>query len=152
MTLNTPLNVKLFTTHYQRSLFWYICILKYFHIENFISCFMKQFQAPFCQIKTSWRKLQQLDTSLKKKHNICLDEAIILCCLSQRCKCQGDVAGETGLTATQASRMLSRLENKSLIIRTIAPEDKRKMIFALTQDGENKLKEITPEGINFLEL
>jgi len=107
-------------------------------------------EAPYCQIKHSWRKLQQLDQVLKEKYNVCLNQAILLCCLSQRCKNQGNIAGETGLTPTQTSRVLSKLENKGLIERTIGADDKRKMVFALTIKGQKKLEEITPEGVRFL--
>lgn len=105
---------------------------------------------PYCQIKHSWRKLQQLDQRLKDHHDVCLNQAILLCCLSQRCKNQGNIADETGLTPTQTSRVLSKLENKELIERTIGAEDKRKMVFALTTKGQKKLEDITPEGVNFL--
>ncbi len=107
-------------------------------------------KAPYCEIKHSWRKLQQLDQRLKEQYDVCLNQAILLCCLSQRCKNQGNIAGETGLTATQTSRVISKLESKGLIERTIGEDDKRKMVFALTTKGQDKLKEITPEGVRFL--
>lgn len=108
--------------------------------------------APFCQIKKSWRRLQQLDQDLKQQADISLDEAIVLCCLSQHCKCQGNVADETGLTATQASRVLSRLEDKMLTERSIDMADKRKMIFTLTQTGRQILESVTPLGVDHLKL
>ncbi len=109
-------------------------------------------EAPFCRIKKSWRKLQQLDQELRKQASISLDEAIVLCCLSQRCKCQGNVAEETGLTATQASRVLGRLEEKGHIERSIDAADKRKMIFDLTPTGRQILENITPLGVNHIAL
>ncbi len=111
----------------------------------------KESEAPFCQIKSSWRQLQKLDQELRRIADISLDEAIVLCCLSQRCKCQGDVAGETGLTATQASRVLARLEDKMFIERSIDKADKRKMIFDLTPAGRQTLESITPMGVRHLE-
>ena len=109
-------------------------------------------EAPFCQIKKSWRSLQKLDQELRKQADISLDEAIVLCCLSQRCKCQGNVAEETGLTTTQASRVLSRLEDKGHIERSIDTADKRKMIFDLTPSGRQTLENITPLGVNHIAL
>ncbi|TVQ16728.1 MAG: MarR family transcriptional regulator [Bacteroidetes bacterium] len=109
-------------------------------------------EAPFCQIKKSWRRLQKLDQDLRQQADISLDEAIVLCCLSQRCKCQGNVAEETGLTTTQASRVLSKLEDKQLIERSIDAADKRKMIFTLSPSGHQTLEKITPLGVNHIAL
>ncbi|NLF42886.1 MAG: winged helix DNA-binding protein [Bacteroidales bacterium] len=110
---------------------------------------MSESERPYCQIKMIYRKVQILEDQLKKEHGIGLDEAIILCCLSEECKCQGNLANETGLTATQASRSLSSLETQELIKRTIDKTDKRKMIFTLTNKGKEKIKSITPMGIAF---
>jgi MarR family transcriptional regulator, organic hydroperoxide resistance regulator len=109
-------------------------------------------QEPFYQIKKSWRRLKKLNQDLQQQANISLDEAIVLCCLSQRCKHQGNVADETGLTATQASRVLSRLENKSLIQRSIGHADKRMMIFNITPTGRQTLEMVTPLGTSHLKM
>ncbi len=108
--------------------------------------------APYCQIRKTLRKLETLDAKLKKEYQLSLDEAILLCCLSQNCKCQGNIATETGLTPTQASRLLSKLEDKALVSRTIGEQDKRKMVFTLTNEGKEKLQQITPAGSEFLTL
>jgi len=107
---------------------------------------------PFCQIRIQWRKLQQLDQQLKNNFDISLDEAILLCCISHSCKNQGDIAGQTGLTPTQASRVLSRLETKGFIDRSVGEDDKRKMLFTINTAGEKKLQEISPTGFEYLAL
>gem|GEM_PF-2669052 len=99
---------------------------------------------PFRRMKDLLRELQSLERDMQKNQDIGLEEAVLLCCISDRCKCQGDIATETGLSATQASRLLSRLENKGLLKREIDPADKRKMIFSLSGDGDRKLKAVTP--------
>lgn len=99
---------------------------------------------PFCQIKQTLRGLQQLEIQLKKTHNLSLDDAIVLCSLSKGCDCQGNIAGETGLTPTQASRVLARLEEKRLIERSIGENDKRQMVFSLSDQGRTMLQEVTP--------
>ncbi|MFO7978026.1 MAG: MarR family transcriptional regulator [Bacteroidales bacterium] len=104
---------------------------------------------PFCQIKQVLRRLQKLEALLKKSHNLSLDEGIVLCCLSQRCNCQGNIAGETGLTPTQASRVLARLEEKQLIERSIGQADKRQMVFSLSEQGQALLREATPLAQQF---
>ena len=107
--------------------------------------------SPFFPIRQTLRKLEQLEAGLKNQHDINLEEAIVLCCLSQHCKCQGDVAGETGLTPTQASRILSRLESKGLVQRSIGQDDKRQMIFTISSLGLEKLQAVTPLGEAFLD-
>ena len=109
-------------------------------------------QEPFYQINNSWRRLKKLNQDIQEQAGISLDEAIVLCCLSQRCKCQGDVAEQTGLTITQASRVLSRLENKSLIQRSIDDADKRKMIFTITSTGLQTLEIVAPLGAGHLKM
>lgn len=104
---------------------------------------------PFCEIRQTLRRLQELEARLKKSHQMSLDEAIVLCCLSQRCDCQGNIAGQTGLTATQASRVLARLEEKHLIERSIGQTDKRQMVFSLSSKGREILAEITPLAQQF---
>jgi MarR family transcriptional regulator, organic hydroperoxide resistance regulator len=103
-----------------------------------------KYHEPFTQVKESWMRLKKLNQDLQHQANISLEEAIVLCCLSQYCKSQGHVADETGLTPTQASRVLSRLEHKSLIQRSIGQPDKRKMIFDITPAGRETLVTITP--------
>ncbi len=110
----------------------------------------EQQNAPYCRIKSTWRRLHSLETRLQREHGIGLDEAILLCCLSRRCNCQGDIARETGLTSTQASRLLSKLETKGMVERSIGEDDRRKMIFSLKGQGVDKLNEITPLGVDFL--
>jgi MarR family transcriptional regulator, organic hydroperoxide resistance regulator len=107
-----------------------------------------EYQEPFYQVKESWLRLKKLNQDLQHQANISLEEAIVLCCLFQHCKSQGHVADETGLTPSQASRLLSRLEYKSLIHRSIGHPDKRKMIFDLTPSGRKTLEMITPLVIN----
>ena len=107
---------------------------------------------PFFQINKNWRNLKKLNQDFQEQAGISLDEAIVLCCLSHHCKCQGDVADETGLTITQASRVLSRLENKSLIHRSIGNTDKRKMIFTITSNGRKTLEIVTPLGVSHFKM
>lgn len=105
---------------------------------------MSEHTGIFCQIRITWRKIQQLDEQLKRDHDLSLDEAILLCCLAYHCKNQGNIAAETGLTPTQASRVLSSLEAKNHITRSIGHDDRRKMIFTLNPQGHEKLQTISP--------
>ncbi len=104
----------------------------------------KEGSGSFRVVNNLLRGLQSLDSDMLKDQGIGLEEAVLLCCVSERCKCQGDIASETGLTATQASRLLSKLESKGLLKREISLVDKRKMIFSLSSEGEKKLNAVTP--------
>lgn len=107
---------------------------------------MTDMKSLFNPIKESWRQLQKFDHLLKSSHNLSLDEVILLCCISENCKCQGDIARETGLTPTQASRVLSSLEKKALIERALDKDDKRKMIFTINPQGSDKLEQVSKLG------
>ena len=113
---------------------------------------MKESAEPFSRMKNLLRGLQSLESYMSRNQGIGLEEAVLLCCLSERCKCQGNIAAETGLTTTQASRLLSRLESKGLLKREIDPADKRKMIFSLSGDGERKLEAVTPLVDTYFEI
>lgn len=113
---------------------------------------MKNGAEPFRRMKDLLRKLQSLEADMSKNEDVGLEEAVLLCCLSERCKCQGNIASETGLTSTQASRLLSKLETKGLLKREIDSSDKRKMIFSLSEEGERKLDAVTPLLDAFFEI
>jgi MarR family transcriptional regulator, organic hydroperoxide resistance regulator len=113
---------------------------------------MSDLKSLFYPIKESWRQLQKFDQLLKSSHDLSLDEAILLCCVSEDCKCQGDIARETGLTPTQASRVLGSLEKKALIERSLDSEDKRKMIFTINSQGSARLEQISRVGVSLFSL
>jgi Transcriptional regulators len=54
----------------------------------------------------------------------------------------GELAGELGLTYSNASKVIKSVENKGLIQRELGKEDKRNMYFSLSKKGEEVLKEI----------
>ncbi len=112
---------------------------------------VKQKGEPFRRMKNLLRGLQSLESAMLNNQGIGLEEAVLLCCISERCKCQGNIATETGLSFTQASRMLSKLETKGLLKREIDPDDKRKMLFTLSGEGQQKLDAVTPLVDAYLE-
>jgi MarR family transcriptional regulator, organic hydroperoxide resistance regulator len=109
---------------------------------------MSDLKSLFTPIRESWRQLHELDQLLRNSHDLSLDEVFLLCCISESCKCQGDIAREIGLTPTQASRVLSSLEKKALIHRALDTEDKRKMNFTINSLGSAKLEQISTMDIS----
>ncbi len=107
--------------------------------------------ASFRKVKDLIRGLQLLDSNIRKLQGIGIEEALLLCCLSDNCKCQGNIAEEVGLSFTRASRLLGKMEDKGLLSRRIGTEDRRQMLFSLTPYGQEKLQAVTPLVLDYMQ-
>ena len=58
----------------------------------------------------------------------------------------GELADRTFLLAPSLSRMLSNMEARHLISRTADPHDQRRSLIALTQEGEELVRQVGPHS------
>ncbi len=100
------------------------------------------------KIKGIFRKVHEFEKSLNREYKVTLNEAMVICSLSEGSRSSGEISECTEISNTRTSRVLLSLEHKGLIERSLFDKDKRKMMFVLTEKGISKshdLKSINVE-------
>jgi len=95
-----------------------------------------------CKIKEVFKKINQFEQKINTEMGVTINEAMVLCCLTDQIKCSGEISTETGISTTRTSRVLLSLEQKGYVTRSFDDKDKRKMMFELAASGIEKQKEI----------
>jgi DNA-binding MarR family transcriptional regulator len=72
-----------------------------------------------------------------RAHELTLMQIRCLRILRERPLPAGDVARRLGLSPASMTRLLERLESRGYIRRTVDPEDRRRVLVALTEAGEH---------------
>ena len=101
-----------------------------------------------CKIKEVFKKIHQFEQKLNSSINVTINEAMVICSLYQTIKCSGDIAADTGISTSRASRVLLALEKKGYVTRSFNGTDKRKMMFELSAEGVEKKLEISSIDFN----
>lgn len=97
-----------------------------------------------CTIKDIYTTLYQFEKSFADANNITINEAMVLCCLKDgESKTAGAISEYIGLSNSRISKILTSVENKEFITRSISQEDKRQMIFTLSPIGMQKIQEMS---------
>ncbi|HOW51552.1 MAG TPA: MarR family transcriptional regulator [bacterium] len=105
-----------------------------------------------CKLKEMFRAIYAFEVVLKKDFNISINEALTLCTLDKEHRNSGELAHELGISLSRMSRVLSTLEGKKLIERTLGIDDKRKMIFSLSPIGKKKITDLRHRKPSFPDL
>ncbi len=95
-----------------------------------------------CELKEVFKTIFVFDNLLQKEFDLSLNECLLVCALAKEKRSSGEISHELGLSPSRISRILGKLEKKKLIGRAIAEDDKRKMIFSLTREGEKKVDQL----------
>ncbi len=101
-----------------------------------------------CKIKELFKKIHQFEQKLNEEYNVTINEAMIICSLSEAKKSSGEIAADTGISPSRTSRVLHSLELKGFVKRGFDDFDKRKMMFVLEESGKKKNSEIKCMGVN----
>ncbi|TWV14393.1 MarR family transcriptional regulator [Bacteroidaceae bacterium HV4-6-C5C] len=106
-----------------------------------------------CQIRDIYRAIAAFEAQLEKTHNLCLNEGMLLCSLSDAgTLSSGEIADMLGLSNSNASKVIRSVEDKGLIKRVLGTKDKRQMYFSLTEKGKRNLSAIKCDKIEIPEL
>lgn len=106
-----------------------------------------------CKIRDLYRAIADFEVRFEKKHNLCLNEGMLLCCLFRHGKLSsGEIAEQLNLTNSNTSKVIRAVEDKGYIERNLGSNDRRQMYFSLTNDGQKALKEIECVDIEIPEL
>ena len=108
---------------------------------------------PICSIKDIYKVLYQFEKVFSEENDITINEAMVLCSLKEGgSKTAGAICEYIGLSNSRVSKVITSVENKSYIQRLLNPVDKRQMLFVLTDEGREKIKQMQNKELGFEEL
>lgn len=108
---------------------------------------------PICSIKDIYKVLYQFEKAFSEENDITINEAMVLCSLKEGgSKTAGAICEYIGLSNSRVSKVITSVENKSYIQRLLNPVDKRQMLFVLTDEGREKIKQMQNKELGFEEL
>lgn len=105
-----------------------------------------------CTLRDIYRSIRNMEELFQQKHNLCLNEGMLLCSLKSEKLSSTELAEVLGLTTSNTSKVIKSVESKGLVDRILGKEDKRQMYFILTDAGKEKLKVIKKEENEIIKL
>lgn len=105
------------------------------------------------KLKDIYKALYSFEKQYADANDITINEAIILYALRDgKPKAANELYDYVGLSKSRVSRILADIERKGFIVRKVGVKDKRHMLFTLSYAGNEKIKEILNQRINFSKL
>lgn len=105
-----------------------------------------------CTLRDIFRSIRDFEEAFQQKHDLCLNEGMLLCSLKDGQMTSTELAEKLGLTPSNTSKVIKQVESKDFIERILGKEDKRQMYFSLTESGKKKLAVIKKEQSKIIEL
>lgn len=105
-----------------------------------------------CALRDIYRSIRDMEDQFQQKHDLCLNEGMMLCSLKNGSLTSSELAEVLGLTTSNTSKVIKSVENKGFVERALGKDDKRQMYFSLTTDGTKKLSVIKQEENSILAL
>lgn len=100
-----------------------------------------------CRLRRIFSTVYKLERNIKKRFGITANEIMVLCLLNAIKLSAGELSREMGISESRMSKIIDSLEKKGYIQREINKEDKRKMMFSITEKGKEKVKEFAESDI-----
>lgn len=89
-----------------------------------------------CKVRDTYRSILSLENYFEEHYDLNLNEAMLLCTLSEAGQLTaGEIADRLSLSSSNASKVLSSVERKQFVVRSLDHVDKRKKRFSLTSAG-----------------
>lgn len=108
---------------------------------------------PICRIKEIYKTLYQFEKRFSEHHGLTINEAMLFCCLKDgEARTAGALCDFVGLSGPRVSKVITTVEEKGYLCRTISPHDRRQMLFSLTDEGRAKLRQMQQSALGFDEL
>lgn len=94
-----------------------------------------------CVIKDLYKALYQFEKDFAENNSMTINEAMLLCCMKDgKPHTAGAICEYIGLSNSRVSKVITAVEQKGYIEREINKEDKRQMIFSLTESGWDMIR------------
>lgn len=101
-----------------------------------------------CYIREVYRDIIDLEQYIGEHYHLNLNEAMLLCILQQTSSCTaGELAQRLGITSSNMSKVIAAAERQQLIQRQLGKDDKRKMLFSLTSEGQALLAALKADAV-----
>lgn len=105
-----------------------------------------------CKIKDIYKALYLFEKEFQKVNGITINEALVLCCLKKGTpKPANEICSFIGLSNSRVSRIITSVEEKGFITRELGSNDKRQMIFQVSEKGMEKINEMEKSELSFKE-
>lgn len=95
-----------------------------------------------CLMRDICRAIQTFEAEFVKVHHMSLNEAMLLCSLSEGQLSAAGLAEVNVMTPSHTSKVIRSLEEKGMLRRVLGQDDRRKMYFELTDHGRRSLSEM----------
>lgn len=86
--------------------------------------------------------MSELENGIIDNLGLTLNEAMTLCAIGEHSIAASVVADRTGMRASHCSKIVSALERRKLVCRSIDKHDKRQINIALTAAGRERLNSL----------
>ena len=100
-----------------------------------------------CVMRDILSAMSELENKLIDQLSLTLNEAMTLCAIGEHSVAASVVAERTGMRASHCSKIISALERRKLVCRSIDKHDKRQINIALTNDGRERLNRLKEYNI-----
>lgn len=96
-----------------------------------------------CRLRGLYRALTAFEQQLQSQLGLNLNEVMLLCLLSKKERLlSSEIAQELGLSRSNASKVIARLEQQQLVARHQCQHDSRCQRFSLSPEGQLMLTKV----------
>ena len=95
-----------------------------------------------CVMRDIVSAMSELENTIIDHLGLTLNEAMTLCAIGEHSVAASVVAERTGMRASHCSKIISALERRKLLCRSIDKHDKRQINMSLTNAGKEKLNSL----------
>ena len=107
-----------------------------------------------CAMRDVFKAMGNFETAFEKLYQITLNEAMILCALKEATEkvTATNLSKHTELSHSHTTKILRKLEEKGLSVRSLGSEDRRQMYFHLTHTGKQRVNELDLDKVEIPDL
>lgn len=105
-----------------------------------------------CVMRDIVYAMSELENRLIDQLGLTLNEAMTLCAIGEHSVAASVVAERTGMRASHNSKIISALERRKLVCRSIDKHDKRQINIALTHAGKESLNALREYNVTVPEI
>ena len=95
-----------------------------------------------CVMRDIVSAMSELENTIIDHLGLTLNEAMTLCAIGEHSVAASVVAERTGMRASHCSKIISALERRKLVCRSIDKHDRRQINMSLTNAGREKLNSL----------